>query len=222
MRGEEKLDTPDSVSEHAKLTVIVTLFQPFALGGEDLDPVIVGEVLSILIPPTVTEAELPALSRQDPVADSPCPSAESTWGLEDESTPESASLHVKLTATLTLFHPLVFGEGDALPVMIGRVRSMLTLPTVADEEFPARSRQLPMTDCPAPSPSVLGGEELDTPERPSEQTKLTVTVTLFQPFALSGEDLDPVIVGEVLSILIPPTVTEAELPALSTHVAVLL
>ena len=146
MLGEVELDTPDNVSEHAKLTVIVTLFQPFALAGEDLDPVMVGEVLSILIPPTVTETELPALSRQVPVADSPCPSAESNWGLEDESTPESASLHAKLTATLTLFQPLELGVGDALPVMIGLVRSMFTLFTVADAEFPAMSRHVPVTD----------------------------------------------------------------------------
>ena len=100
----------------------------------------------MLIPPTVTEAELPALSVQFPVADSPRPSVDRIDGLEKEATPESASLQEKVTVTLPLFQPLALAEGDAVPVMIGRVRSMLILLTTVETEFPALSRQVPVTD----------------------------------------------------------------------------
>jgi len=66
-------------------------------------------------------------------------------GLEDESTPDRVSLQAKLTVTLPLFHPLVLGEGDALPVIVGVVRSMLILLEVVDAEFPATSKHVPVT-----------------------------------------------------------------------------
>ncbi len=95
------------------------------------------------------------------------------------------------------------------------------MPTVAEAEFPALSRQVPVTDWPPPSPRVVGEGALNTPDKASEQVKLTVTVTLFQPFALAEGNLEPVMTGGVLSMFIPVTVTEAVLPALSVHVALL-
>ena len=96
---------------------------------------------------------------------------------------------------------------------------MLILLTDVEAELPATSRHVPVTDWPPSSPRVLGDEKLDTPDKLSEQAKLTVTVTLYQPFTFGREDLELVITGEVLSMLTPPTVKEAELPALSVQLA---
>jgi hypothetical protein len=67
--GEAELSTPDSESEHEKLTVTSVLFQPFAFAAGDCDALTVGAVLSILMLLCVALAELPALSVQDPEAD---------------------------------------------------------------------------------------------------------------------------------------------------------
>ena len=129
-----------------KLTITVTLYQPLAFGSEDLELVITGGVLSMLTLPTVTDAEFPALSMQVPVDASFWPSAERIEGLDAESTPDKVSVQVKLMVTLPLFQPLELGEGDAVPVMVGAVRSMLILLDVVEAEFPATSRHVPVTD----------------------------------------------------------------------------
>ncbi len=67
--GEERLNTPDSESVHAKLTVTGLLFQPWLLGATDRVLEILGSVRSILTLLTVEDAEFPATSRQDPVTD---------------------------------------------------------------------------------------------------------------------------------------------------------
>jgi hypothetical protein len=97
---------------------------------------------------------------------------------------------------------------------------MLILPTVAEAEFPALSKHVPVTDWAPPSPRVVLEGPLNTPERLSVQVKLTVTGTLFHPLMLAPGDLKPVMIGGVLSMLIPLTVVDAVLPALSAHVPV--
>lgn len=99
--------------------------------------------------------------------------------------------------------------------------STFTGPTMADAELPALSTHVPVTDWPAPSPRIVGPERDPMPDRASEQLKLTVTEALFQPFGFGGIDLEPVMVGSVRSTFMSPTVTEAEFPASSVHVAVL-
>ncbi len=66
--------TPDRLSVHVKVTETSALFQPLALGPGVLDPMIRGEVLSILILPDARETEFPALSAQLPVTVWPAPS----------------------------------------------------------------------------------------------------------------------------------------------------
>ena len=61
---------------------------------------------------------------------------------------------------------------------------------------------------------------MSTPERPSVQEKLTVTGPLFQPCALGAIDRELEMVGGVKSMLMFPTVAEAELLAKSTQVPV--
>jgi hypothetical protein len=62
---------------------------------------------------------------------------------------------------------------------------------------------------------MIGEGQLASPERESEQVKVTVTLEMFHPAAFGAGDADAVMVGGVLSRL---TVTEAAevLPALST------
>jgi hypothetical protein len=105
--------------------------------------------------------------------------------------------------------------------MLGGVRSMLMGVCVELAEFPALSRHVPVADCPPPSPRVVGGGELNTPERASVQVKVTVTATLFQPLEFGLTDLELVITGGVLSMLIAETVAEPLFPALSVQVALL-
>ena len=97
---------------------------------------------------------------------------------------------------------------------------MLMLFSEVLAEFPALSRQNPVTDWPPPSPRVDGGEVLWTPDRASEQAKMTVTVALYQLFEFGVADRELVIAGGVWSMLIPEVVAELVLPALSVHVPV--
>lgn len=71
--GPENELTPEIESEQVKVTVTGPLFHPKELGAGDLEPIIVGAVRSMLIPPTVADDVFPALSVQLPVADWPAP-----------------------------------------------------------------------------------------------------------------------------------------------------
>ncbi len=123
--------------------------------------------------------------------------------------------------TGTLFQPLELGPTDLELEITGFVRSTLMLLWVELAEFPALSKQVPVTDWPPPSLRVEGGGTLDTPDKTSEQVKLTVTVTLFQPLEFGLADLELAMTGGVLSMLMLVTVAEPVFPALSVHVAVL-
>lgn len=134
-------------------------------------------------------------------------------------TPAVASVMVPDTVTLTIFP---FGgqsaDGLAEAVITGGVLSTLIPLTVDVAELPAKSVQVPLTDCPAPSADRIvgaGGLPAASPESLSAQVKLTVTFVLFQPFALGAGVREPVMLGGVLSILIPPSVAAAEFPAKS-------
>ncbi len=197
-------------------TVTLALFQPKEFAPGDLEPLIVGNVLSMLTPVSVVLAELPARSTHAPGTDWFAPSPRVVEDVTAD-TPDKASLHVKLTVTGPLFQPFELGGTDLELVMIGCVRSTLILVWELLAEFPALSMHVPVTDWPPPSPRFELDGVLNTPERASVQVKLTVTVTLFQPLVLAPGDLELVIRGAVLSMLIPPTVAEDVLPALSVQ-----
>ncbi len=216
--GPERDDTPDRESEQEKLMVTGPLFQPLVLALGDLEAVMAGGVRSMLIDPTVIEAEFPALSVHVPVADWAEPSELIVLGTDTEATPESESEQVKLTVTGELFQPKELAFGVLEPAIFGGVKSMLMPPTVVDAVLPALSVQLPVTDWAAPSPVRVDGAVVEpTPDRVSEQVKLTVTGPLFQPLTLGTGLADPVTLGRVLSIL---TVTETELDVPAPLVAV--
>src|SRR5438445_4366496 len=105
--------------------------------------------------------------------------------------------------------------------MFGGVMSMLIPYTVVVPMFPARSIAVAPTDWLAPSEErVTGGGQHQIPDTASVQVKATVTGPEYQPSALGLVVGDPVIVGGVMSMLIPETVEAAPFPATSYPVAV--
>src|SRR3989449_7296387 len=92
----------------------------------------------MLIPETVVLALLPALSSAVPLADWAAPSALRVIGLVQLAIPERRSEQRKLAVTSLLFQPLALAAGLRLPLIVGAVLSMLTLP-VALALLPALS-----------------------------------------------------------------------------------
>src|SRR2546428_13847290 len=84
----------------------------------------------------------------------------------------------------------------------------------------ALSVAVPLDGWPLASASVASAAQLWIPESVSAQLKCTVTSLLYQPAALGEVVAAPLIVGAVLSMLIPETVVLALLPALSVAVPV--
>src|ERR1051325_773047 len=113
----------------------------------------------MLIPLTVTLAELPARSWAVKPWDCEAPSVSNSKDPEaGDSRPEPESVAEKLAVTLLLFQPLALARGARETVITGSVLSMLMPLTVAGElVLPALSVQEPTTDCPSPSvPRVTG------------------------------------------------------------------
>jgi len=200
--GVGAVETPESASVQVKLTVTATLFQPFEFGKGDLELDITGGVLSILIPDTVAEFELPALSVQSPVLDWPVPSDETICGLTGPAaTPERESAQLKATVTSPLFHPLEFGEGEVDPVTTGRVLSIFKV-TELEPVRPAPLAAVQVTVVPEVSEVKLvvpHPEDEAVPDSGSDTDQLTVTVTLFQPFAFGPGVTVGTITGPVVS-----------------------
>src|SRR5437867_76007 len=172
-----------------------------------------GGVRSTLILPRVVLTEFPARSKQIPLTDCQTPSPKVIRG-DTLKTPEMESEQEKLTVTGTSFQPWMLAPIDLEAVMVGCVRSMLIPVSVVVTEFPAKSMQAPVADWLPPSAKVIGADTFSTPERGSEQSKLTVTGTLYQSFAFGAVDRELVTTGLVKSTLISATVVDAELPAL--------
>src|SRR5438093_7849785 len=132
---------PDALPISAQVKFTVTeppSYQPAALGEGVATPLIVGAVLSMLIPETVALALLPALSVAVPLADWPLPSA-SVASAAQLWTPESASAQLKCTVTWLLSQPAAVGEVVAAPLIVGAGVSMLIPETVVLALLPAVS-----------------------------------------------------------------------------------
>src|SRR5437763_12284729 len=112
------------------------------------------------------------------------------------------SLQVNVTLTAPLFQPLAGGAGEAKPEITGGVLSMLTV-WLADEELPARSVQVALTDWLAPSVETVR-LTVDWPAMLSLQSHVMVTSVLYQPAKFAGGLLCSVITGGVWSTLIGP------------------
>jgi len=133
------VETPDNESDTLPVTVIadVETVAPFP-GDVTLST---GGVLSML---NVTDADavFPATSVAVPGICWLEPSVDTVTGDGQLATPDSASLHAKVTVTLELFQPLAFGGGEGVAVIVGGVLSMLNL-TLALAVLPALSVAVP-------------------------------------------------------------------------------
>src|SRR5437870_2880125 len=143
--GGVQLATPDSESPQVKVTVglpVAMLYQPVTAGLPGvMVRVIVGFVLSMLIPLTVEEsAVFPALSVQLPLlvtnwpAPSPLKVAPATVFAFTPACTEPLSAQAKLTVTSVLFQPCALPNGERLPVITGLVLSML-IPVIDAESL---------------------------------------------------------------------------------------
>src|SRR5258708_30855565 len=82
--------------------------------------------------------------------------------------------------------------------------------------FPALSVQVPEAERLVPSAlRVTGASQWSIPESVSAPVNVTVTLVLFQPFALGPGEAVAVVVGGVLSILMLFAVADAGFPATS-------
>ena len=119
------------------------------------------------------------------------------------STPEVASLPVKVTATAWLYQPFESAARPALdPVTCGAVASYLS-PSEAAPTFPALSEQVPPSEAPAVSgPAyVFGATHESTPDVESLAPKETDSAWLYHPFASGTRAGVAVTEGGVLSSL---------------------
>src|SRR2546426_921102 len=88
-----------------------------------------------------------------------------------------------------------------MPEMTGGVMSMFTLAIARVLTLPALSMQVPDADCPLPSAlKSRGGVHASMPERASVPEKVTVTLVLFQSFALERGFAAALAAGGVLSM----------------------
>jgi hypothetical protein len=94
------------------------LFHPAALGAGVTKAEIEGAVLS-MFSVTLVLAVLPALSTACPEMVWWAPSVLSVAGGGQLAIPEVASLHVKVTVTVVLFHPAALAAGLASAVITG-------------------------------------------------------------------------------------------------------
>src|SRR5262245_637948 len=102
---------------------------------------------------------------------------------------------------------------------VGAVASTFRGPTLTLAELPARSKTVAEMNWldPSPTGTAVGGA-LTSPDRLSEPVKLTLgepVAMLYQPVAAGARSGAPLIVGAVLSMLMPETVALLLLPARS-------
>jgi hypothetical protein len=100
-----------------------------------------GGVLSTLIVADAL-AVLPAKSVAVPVTTCCTPSLATVCEAGQTATPETESLHRKVTVAVVLFHPAEFGAGDTVARIVGADLSAFTV-SDAVVEFPARSVAVP-------------------------------------------------------------------------------
>src|SRR5438045_5913058 len=107
--------------------VTSSLYQPSAFGFVVGAPLRAGVVLSMLIEPTVADAELSALSTACRVTDWLRPSPEMVLGPGQVLMPDNGSEQVKLTVTSLVFPPFELAEGLLDPVIVGALLSSRTV-----------------------------------------------------------------------------------------------
>jgi hypothetical protein len=195
--------SPDKPSLHVQCTATFELYQPAPLGDVVGAPEIDGATLSMLMPATVAEALLSALSVALPVTDWLAAEVDNVVGPLQLLMPDGLSLQVKDTVTSVLFQPLAFAAGLRLPVMVGPPLSSFTVtdpfPTFPNLSVAAEVSVTPNAVVFAFSDWVAGVGPLATPEPASVALQVMDTLELFQPAAFGAGDSAAVTVGPVLS-----------------------
>ncbi len=123
LAGHAAGSTPEPASDQFQVTVTSALFQPPTLGAGEALGAAAGAVRSMLIPVTVVDALLPALSTTVPVTDWPAPSFARVTGPVHDATPDALSAQLKETVTSALFQPLAFAAGAREPTIVGAMVS---------------------------------------------------------------------------------------------------
>src|SRR5947209_6249944 len=131
--------------------------------------------------------------------------------------PERLSLVLRRSVTSLVYQPFVPSVPPATDaIVVGAVRSILMLETVALALLPALSVAVPVTDQFAPSDdNVSGSLTLARPESASLAANITVTGALYQPSASADRSGAPAMVGDIWSILTVSVSVFSMLPALS-------
>src|SRR5262245_44660858 len=165
--GSAHVPTPDSASEHVKLTTTSDDVQPVADGSPWMD----GGVRSRLMSSFAVEL-LPALSVTVPLTGWACPSAVTVTGSGHYTMPEPVSAHVNETTTCgDECQPAAFGAGADVATIVGLVRSIVT-DAVARAVLPALSIASPVTIWLAPSlETMTSGGHTARPDSPSAHVK---------------------------------------------------
>jgi hypothetical protein len=116
-----------------------------------------------------------------------------------------------------LFQPAALGDGDTLGATVkGTGIGCSVKVALAEEVFPAWSIAVPLIVCRPAVTTVTGEGHTASPDKLSEQLKVTsALVALTTPFASGVGRIKKVMTGGVLSILMPLRVVLALLPALS-------
>ena len=131
------------------------------------------------------------------------------------STPDRLSLASRVKLTSALYHPLVRSPATEAAV-VGAVRSIWMPLTVVVVLLPALSVQVAVADRLPPSPVTIESPGWAAgPDNGSVQVQSTVTSPVCHPL-----ENEPLSTGAVLSMLMPETVSLAELPAASVAVPV--
>jgi hypothetical protein len=204
----------DRSSEHTHVTVTLPRFQPNSFGRVRCPKEMPGAVRSMLIPDSVAEDVLPALSRQVPVADWPSPSlltVDDTLGVIAR---DKLSPHDQVTATSPLFQSNSLPGVRLVRVITGTVVSMLIARRVLDEVLPATSVHVAVAPWSLPSlATVTAAGPVLICDSPSVQFHVTVTGPLFQTPDIGGVRVATVSVGSTESMWIPARSRFVVLPA---------
>lgn len=187
----------DTLLLQVNVTVTLVLFHPAEFAAGEADAEMVGSACSRF---TMAEAAavFPATSVVVPDTGWLAPSLEIVVEVGQVAIPDNESLHVKLTVTGLISHPLAFGAGESLGITVGGVLSMLRLRQPGGDEFPCVSIALAQTAWLAPSElTSIGAGQILIGKEPPVQVKVTVTYVLFQPAALGAGEGDGMMVGGV-------------------------
>ena len=193
--------TPDSPSVAVQWIMTSPRYQPAAFGAVVGVPASVGAVLSMLIPETVVDALLSAVSVAVPDAVWLAPSEDFVTGPVHDFTPDVPSVQLNVTTTLPLFHPFAFAAGVREPAIDGADLSTFTV-TLPVALLPTRSLAVAVLVTPPVSvvtESVAGVGAPATPDPASVADHVIVTLLLFHPAAFGAGLLLPVTTGGVLS-----------------------